>query len=63
MQAITPLRCPINKHPGVYLQEEINGQITLYVIPLPNHYIITQHSHRVIMDFHDLQMFLCQKNR
>jgi hypothetical protein len=32
------------------------------VIPLSNHYITTQHSHRVITDFHDLQIILCEAN-
>jgi hypothetical protein len=63
MQIITPLYCPINEHLGVYLLEEIKGQITLLIMPLPNHYITPQHSHGVITNFHDLHMFLCQTNQ
>jgi hypothetical protein len=32
--------------------------ITIFVMPPSNHYVTTQHSHRVITDFYDLQLFL-----
>jgi hypothetical protein len=49
--------CPINKHLGVYLYERSSVSITMYVMPLSNHYITTQCSHRFIMDFYDLHVF------
>jgi hypothetical protein len=57
MQAVTPLKCP--RAPRGLFIGKIKDQITMYVMSLFNHYITTQHSDRIIMDFHDLQMFLC----
>jgi hypothetical protein len=38
---------------------KIMGLITMYVMLLSNYYATTQHSHGVITNFHDLQIFLC----
>jgi hypothetical protein len=57
MQVVTPSMCPINEHlRSIY--REIKGLIIMSIISLSNHYITTQHSHMVITDFHDLQLFL-----
>jgi hypothetical protein len=42
--------------------KKIKHQITISIMPLSNHYITTQHSHKVITDFHDLQIFTCRAN-
>jgi hypothetical protein len=52
-------RCPINEHLGGPFMGKIMGLITMYVMLLSNYYATTQHSHGVITNFHDLQIFLC----
>jgi hypothetical protein len=43
-------RCLINEHlRSIY--RRLMTSITMFIMPLSNHYITTQHSHRVNMDF------------
>jgi hypothetical protein len=49
---------PINKHLK-FLYKKNQG----YVMSLSSYYITNQHNHKIITDFHDLQLFLCSVNQ
>jgi hypothetical protein len=49
---------PINKHLK-FLYKKNQG----YVMPLSSYYITNQHNHKIITDFHDLQLFLYSINQ